>query len=52
MAYKDCELPLLDIIKKMSHHHSLVEIFLKNYKKIVNLYQKAGCGCKRRKYCI
>ena len=40
--YTEWELSLRNIAKKLNHHHSLIDIILKNYEKTVNYDQKEG----------
>ena len=48
MACNDCRQSLCDIAKKLNHHHSSINILLKNYKKTGNFYQTEGQDNKRK----
>ena len=48
MTYSDYGLGLRDITWKLSHHHSPINVFLKNFEKTGNYHQKEGYDCKRK----
>ena len=48
VAYNDCGLSLPDIAKKLNHHHSPIDIFLKNKKTGNNHPPKNGYDHKRK----
>ena len=48
MAYNDYGRWFFDIAKKLNCHHSLINIFLKNYKETRNYHQKEDCGHQRK----
>ena len=48
MVYSDCGLSLYDTAKKLNQYPSLIDVFLKNYKKAGNYHQKESSCCKRK----
>ena len=47
VAYSNCRQSLHDIAEKLNQHHSLIDVFFKNYKKTGNDDRKEEC-CGRK----
>ena len=48
VPYNDYGLSLCDTAKKLSSHHSSIDVFLKNYEKTGNYHSKKGHSHKRK----